>query len=155
MRCGGSEVNISFSICYRCIIGQTYIEQEFFSGLSLSMSHPKRFWPKTALPLLLMLWCTTTLGLKLFWIQAFLIQSLLGTPWLRSATSPTIPSRPSCSPRPLSGKAWKLLWNSKSTLARNILGTKTLAELLSEREAIAGGLKVGLTTLEFRTSSSI
>ena len=30
-------------------------------------------------------------------------------------------------------------------LVRNILGTKTLAELLSEREAIAGGLKVGLS----------
>ena len=29
---------------------------------------------------------------------------------------------------------------------RNILGTKTLAELLSEREAIAGGLKVGASS---------
>lgn len=28
------------------------------------------------------------------------------------------------------------------SMFRNILGTKTLAELLSEREAIAGGLKV-------------
>ena len=40
----------------------------------------------------------------------------------------------------------KLLRNSKLMLVRNILGTKTLAELLSEREAIAGGLKVGLIT---------
>jgi len=35
-------------------------------------------------------------------------------------------------------KSTKLL---ASTTLRNILGTKTLAELLSEREAIAGGLK--------------
>ena len=39
----------------------------------------------------------------------------------------------------------KLLRNSKLMLVRNILGTKTLAELLSEREAIAGGLKVELS----------
>jgi len=40
-------------------------------------------------------------------------------------------------------KSTKLL---ASTTLRNILGTKTLAELLSEREAIAGGLKTMIDT---------
>ena len=48
-------------------------------------------------------------------------------------------------PRPPSGSCKNVL-GVKIQMFRNILGTKTLAELLSEREAIAGGLKVGASS---------